>query len=81
MNEREQLVTLARLLPEAHVREAIELLLEIETAPLCEAEFRAKLAEAPSVEIDEKTAARLDASRSEPGADIPFEEIQRRIRQ
>ena len=62
-SERDRLQSLVDALPDSDVRVAISFLAEFGEQEI----------------IDAETAAKLDQARSEPGCDVPLEEVRRRL--
>ena len=61
--ERDRLQSLVDALPEAEVQVAISFLAELGEQEI----------------VDAETAAKLDLARTEPGDDVPLEEVRRRL--
>jgi len=62
-SDRERLQSLVDALPDAQVQVAISFLAELGEQEI----------------IDAETAAKLDRARTEPGDDVPLEEVRRRL--
>ena len=62
-SDRDRLQSLVDALPDADVQVAISFLSELGEQQI----------------VDAKTAARLDPARTEPGDDVPLEEVRRRL--
>ncbi|MGA2183591.1 MAG: hypothetical protein ABSH47_11225 [Bryobacteraceae bacterium] len=63
MSDRDRLQSLVDALPDTEVQVAISFLAELGEQEI----------------VDAETAARLDLARTEPGDDIPLEEVRRRL--
>lgn len=62
-SDRTRLQSLVDALPDAEVQVAISFLAELGEREI----------------VDDETAAKLDLARSEPGGDVPLEELRRRL--